>query len=190
VHELLFAERGEALHLPDNGAHVAHGFDDIARAGFALGTDHGRAFGDAAQSLAKVASAADEGNLESVLPDVVFFVRRGEHFALVNVIHFKRFEHLRFGEMADAHLGHHRDGDGGFDFANHARRGHACHAAFLTDVGWNALERHHGAGAGVFGDFCLIGVGDVHNDAALQHFRQAYFYSPQIVVHQVHWFLP
>ena len=32
-----------------------------------------------------------------------------------------------------------------------------------ADVGGHALERHHGAGAGVLGDPRLLGVGDVHD---------------------------
>ena len=59
-------------------------------------------------------------------------------------------------------------------------RGHARDAAFLADVGRNALERHHGAGSGVFGDARLLGVGDVHDDAALEHFREAHLYAPLI----------
>ena len=50
---------------------------------------------------------------------------------------------------------------------------HARHAAVATDVGGHALERHHRAGAGVLGDARLIGVGDVHDHAALEHFGEA-----------------
>ena len=93
----------------DDRAHVAHRFDDVARARFALGANHGRAFGDAPQRFAQIARAADERHFEVVLPDVVFFVGGREHFAFVDEIDFQRFEHLRFGEMADAHFGHHRN---------------------------------------------------------------------------------
>ena len=53
--------------------------------------------------------------------------------------------------------------------------GHAGDAAFFADVGGHAFERHHGAGAGVFRDHGLLGVDDVHNDAALEHFGQTDF---------------
>ena len=43
------------------------------------------------------------------------------------------------------------------------------HAAGRADVGGDALERHDGAGAGGLGDVGLLGRGDVHDDAALQH---------------------
>ena len=36
----------------------------------------------------------------------------------------------------------------------------------------HALERHDGARAGVLGDLGLLGGGDVHDDAALEHLRQ------------------
>ena len=68
---------------------------------------NGRALGYPPQGFTQIASAADEGNLESMLPDVVLVIRWSENFALIDVVHFERFEHLRFGEMPDAHLGHH-----------------------------------------------------------------------------------
>ena len=116
----------------------------------------------------------------------MLFVRRRKHFALVNVVDFERFEHLRFGKMPDAHLGHYRNGDDLHDFADHARRGHARDAAFLANVGGHALERHHGAGAGLFGDFRLLRVRDVHDHAALQHLREAHLHAPQAITHQIH----
>ena len=63
VHQFLFAEDGQLLHLFDDGADVADRFDDVAGAGFALGADHGRAFRDAAQGFAEIAGAADERDL-------------------------------------------------------------------------------------------------------------------------------
>jgi len=69
--EFLLAQGSEGLHLADDLAHVADGEDDVAGAGFALGADHGRAFGYAAQSLAQVARAADKGSGEGVLVNVM-----------------------------------------------------------------------------------------------------------------------
>ena len=46
-----------------------------------------------------------------------------------------------------------------------------------ADVGGHALERHDGAGAGVFGDLGLLGVGDVHDDAALEHVGETALYT-------------
>ena len=77
--------------------------------GFALGADHGRAFCDATKGLTKIARAANERHFESVLPDVVLFVGRSEHFTFVDVVDFERLEHLCLGKMADAHFSHHRD---------------------------------------------------------------------------------
>ncbi len=98
-----------ALDLADDLAHVLDGVDDIAGAGFALGANHGRALGDAAQGLAQVARAADEGRGEGVLVDVVGLVGGGEDFALIDEVDAQFLENLRLGEVADAGLGHNRD---------------------------------------------------------------------------------
>ena len=79
--------------------------------GFALGADHGRAFGDAAQRFAQIARAAHERHLEVALVDVVLFIGGRQHFAFVDVVHFQRFQNPRFHEVADARLGHHRNAD-------------------------------------------------------------------------------
>ena len=42
-----------------------------------------------------------------------------------------------------------------------------------ADVGGHALERHDGDRAGVLGDLGLLGVDDVHDDAALEHLGEA-----------------
>ena len=75
--------------------------------------------------------------------------------------------------------------DGVHDFANDLDAGHARDAAFFANVGRNALERHDGAGAGLFGDLGLLGVGDVHDDAALEHFGQADFYAPGVFADEI-----
>jgi len=51
--------------------------------------------------------------------------------------------------------------------------GHAGDAAFLADIRRHALERHYRASPGVFGNLSLLGVGDVHDDATLEHLGQA-----------------
>ena len=71
--------------------------------------------------------------------------------------------------MPDAALRHDGDGHGFLDSLDHLRVAHAGHAARRADVGGNALERHDGAGSGLFGDVRLLGCGDVHDDAALEH---------------------
>ena len=185
MHQFFLAEHRELLHFLDDGADVANRLDDIARAGFALGADHGRAFGDAAQGLAQIARAADERNFVIVLVDVMLFVGGREHFAFVDVIDAQRFEDARFGEVADAHLGHHRDGDGGHDVANDADLGHAGHAALFADIGRHAFQRHHRASARLLGDHGLLGIDDVHDDAALQHLSQTHF-EAELVIQKVH----
>jgi hypothetical protein len=71
--------------------------------------------------------------------------------------------------VADASLGHDRDRDGFLDLLDLVRVGHARDPALSPNVGRNALERHHRAGACIFGDPSLLGVGDVHDHAALEH---------------------
>lgn len=154
-------------------AHVLDGLDDVAGAGLALGADHGGALGDAAQGLAEVAAAADEGDLEGGLLDVEGVVGRGQDLALVDVVHAQGLEDLALDEVADAGLGHDGDRHGRLDLLDLARVRHARHAALGPDVGGDALERHDGARAGLLGDARLRGVRHVHDDAALQHLRQA-----------------
>ncbi len=151
---------------------MAHRFHDVARSGFALGADHGRALGDPAQRLAQIARAAHERHFVIALVDVVLFVGRRQHFALVDVIHAQRFQNARLGEVADARLGHHRNADLPHDLADLADGRHARHAAVFADIGRHAFQRHHRAGARLFGDHRLFGVGDVHDHAALQHLGQ------------------
>ena len=157
---------------------MANGFDHVAGAGFALGADHGRAFTDTAQSFAKITRSADERNAEIVLPDVIFFVGGRQDFAFVDEVDFERLQDFGFGKVSDAHLCHHGNRDSPHDFANHLDGGHAGHAAFLANVGGNAFESHDGASPGLLRDFCLLGIGDVHDDAAFQHFGEADFHAP------------
>src|SRR3970040_1790310 len=69
-HQFLFGHRLEPPDLAQDGSGMAHGFDDVAGAGLALGADHGRPLPDAAQGLSQVAAAANEGNGETLLVDV------------------------------------------------------------------------------------------------------------------------
>jgi len=88
---------------------------------------------------------------------------------------------LGLGEMADADLGHHRNGDHVLDLPDHVRLGHACDAAHLPDVGGDALQGHDGHRTGLLGDLGLLGIGDVHDDAALEHFGQTHLVAEQLL---------
>jgi hypothetical protein len=83
------------------------------------------------------------------------------HLALVDVVHLERLEHLRLDEVSDADLGHDGDGDGLLDLEDHLRVGRARDAARGADFGGDALEGHHGDGAGLLGDTRLLNVADV-----------------------------
>src|SRR5438105_9492678 len=157
-----------------------HGMHHIAGAGLALGADHGRAFAGAPQRLAQIARPANERNGEGMLIDVVGFIGGGEHFGFVNVIHAQLLQNLRLGEVTDTALGHHRNGDSLHDLADFLRRGHASHAALGANLRRYPLQRHHGSRPRLLGDGGLLGVGDVHDHPALDHFGQAGL-QPQIV---------
>ena len=171
--ELLFGKYGEGLHLLHDLAHVLDGVDHVAGARFALGADHGRAFGDAPEGLAQVAGAADEGCLEGVLVDVVGLVGGGEDLGLIDEVDAELLQDLGFGEVADAGLGHDGDGYRRDDALDEFGAGHAGHAALGADHGGNALQSHDRDGARLFGDAGLLHVHHVHDDAALEHLRQA-----------------
>src|SRR4029077_5353913 len=120
----------------------ANGLDDVARARFTLGANHRRAFRDAPQRFTEIARAADERYTIVVLPDVILFVGRSEHFAFINKVDFERLQYFGFGEVADADFRHHRDRHGFHDFADDLDVGHARDAALFANVGRHALERH------------------------------------------------
>ena len=173
--EFFFAEDGEDFHLLHDLADVLDGVDYVAGAGLTFGADHGCAFGDAAQGFSEIARAADEWDFEGVLIDVVSFVGGSEDFGFVDVVDAEFLQDLRFGKMSDAALGHHGDRDGGHDLADFFGRGHACDSAFGADLRGDALEGHDGDGSGFFGDGGLLGGGDIHDDAAFEHFGEAGF---------------
>ena len=75
--------------------------------------------------------------------------------------------------MADAAFGHDRNGNGCHNLTNLFGRGHTGHAAFGADLRRYALQRHYGDCSCFFGNYGLLGVGDVHDDAALEHFGEA-----------------
>ena len=171
--ELFLAQRRQPADLGADRAHVPGRLDHVAGAGLALGADHRRALADAAQRLTEVGRAADEGHGERPLVDVVSLVGGGEDLGLVDVVDAERLQHLSLDEVTDARLGHDRDRDGGDDAVDHVGVAHARHAALGPDVGRDPLERHDGDGAGVLGDLGLVGVDDVHDDAALEHLGHA-----------------
>src|SRR5690606_2147386 len=149
-----------------DAAHVRGGVGDVPRARLALGADHGRALGDPAQRLTEVGRAAHEGHGELPLVDVVLVVGGAEDLGLVDVVDAEALEDLRLDEVPDAGLGHHGDGDGLDDAVDEVGVAHAGDSALGPDVGGDALEGHHGHGAGVLGDLRLLGGDDVHDDAA------------------------
>ena len=152
---------------------MGHCVGDVPGAGLTLGADHGRALSDAPQRLTQVGGSADERNGEGLLVDVVGVVGRGEDLGLIDVVHAEALEHLGLHEVADAGLGHDRDGDGLDDAGDEVGVAHAGNAALGSNVGGDSLEGHDGDGSRVLGDAGLLGRDDVHDDTALEHVRHA-----------------
>src|SRR4029079_19341470 len=171
--ELLLAKPLERADRAEDRAHVRDGVDDVARARLALRADHGRALGDAAERLAEIRRTADERDGERVLVDVVLDVRRRQHLRLVDVVDLERLQDLCLDEVPDPALRHHGDRYRLLALADQLRVGHARDPAVAADVGRDALERHHRAGARVLRDPGLLSVDDVHDDPALEHLGEA-----------------
>ena len=167
--QLVLAQRLERADRAEHRAHVRHRVDDVSRARLALRPDHRRTLGDAAKRLAEVRRAADERHGERPLVDVVLDIGRRQDLGLVDVVDLERLEDLRLGEVADPALRHDRDRDRLLDLLDLLGIAHPRDAAVAADVRGNALERHDRARTCVLGDARLLGVDDVHDDAALQH---------------------
>ena len=104
---------------------------------------------------------------------MVALVGRGEDLRFVDVVDPQGLEDLGLGEVPDAHLGHHRDGDAFHDLADLADGGHAGHTAVLANVRGHPFQGHDRHRAGVLGDLRLTGIGHVHDHATLEHLGQA-----------------
>ena len=94
-------------------------------------------------------------------------IRRGKHFALIDVIDLNGLENLSLHKMADAAFCHDRNGYSLLNTLDHLRVAHAGNAACRADVRRDALQRHNCAGACFFRDPCLLRGGNIHDDAAL-----------------------
>ena len=98
---------------------------------------------------------------------MALLIRRGQNFAFIDIIDLQRFDDLRFDKMADSGLRHDRDRNGFFNCRDHRRIRHPCDSAVFSDVRGHAFERHDRHGACLFGDFRLLHIRHIHDDAAL-----------------------
>jgi len=155
--ELGLRHGGSASDLLVDSLHVADSLDDIAGTSLTLCADHGSALGNTAQSLAEVTAAADEGNLVSVLLDVVDGIGGGKDLGFVDVVDTDGFKNLALDDVTDTGLGHDGDGDSVHDLLDHSGVGHAGNTTVLANVGGDTLEGHDGAGTSLFGDAGLSG---------------------------------
>ena len=93
--QLLLRHYARLADLTRDSTLMTHRLHNVTRTGFPLGADESRPLGYASEGLAKVARATDEWHLERVLIDVVFFVRGGKHFRLVDVVNSNALQYLR-----------------------------------------------------------------------------------------------
>ena len=183
--DFLLGQGAEGADFTEHHAAMAHGFDHISGPGLAFGADHGRAFRNAAQGFTKVAGTADERHRKVTLVDMETVVGGSEHFALVDVVHAQRLKDAGFHDMADAGLGHDRDGHRVHNTQDNGRISHTRHAARLADVGGNALKGHDRTSPRLLRDFRLFGRRDVHDDAAFEHFGQTGLKLESSLLHDV-----
>ena len=172
-HQLRLVHGRQRSQLVGHCSHVTDRFDDIAGARLPLGSDHRRAFTDASQGFAQIAGPTDERGGERPFVDVVFLVGRCEHFGFVDVVDTQGLEHRCLGEMTDPALGHDRDRHRGLDLFDLGRVRHPSDTTVLANVRWDPFQGHHRDGACLFGDLCLIGGDDIHDDSALEHLGEA-----------------
>ena len=107
--------------------------------------------------------------------DMVGLIGGGEHFTLIDKIHFQRFQDLGLGEMPDTAFSHDRYGDRRLNLLYHAGVRHAGHPAIPADVGRNPFQRHNSHGPRLLRYSGLLHGGDVHNHTAFEHLSQADF---------------
>src|SRR5262249_55864364 len=86
AHQLFFSKNREPLDVASDFSKVPHRFDDVSGTRFAFCPDHRRSFADAPESFAEIARATYKWNLESMLVDVMLFIRRSEHFAFIDEV--------------------------------------------------------------------------------------------------------
>ena len=133
-----------------------------------------RALADAPQRLAEVAAAADERHAEGELVDVVVPRRPASAPRSRRCSRRRAPPGSAPRRSGRCGLGHHRDGDAfwiSWIFFTGRPCGPRRPRARMSRG--HALQRHHRRRARVLGDLRLLGVGDVHDDAALEHLGQA-----------------
>lgn len=170
--ELNLGHVSSLVDLGLDGSHVLDGLGDITSSGLTLGSDEGSSLVDSSESLAQVLGTADEGDLEVSLVDVVELVGGGQNLGLVNVINTNLLDDLGLDKVADSALGHDGDRNASHDLLDHSGVGHSSDSSVGSDVGGDLLKSHDGNSTGLLGNLGLLGVDNVHDDAALEHLGQ------------------
>ncbi len=174
LEKLVLSHRNKARDFRIHLSHMSYRLNDVAGAGFALCSDHGRALVDSSQRLAEVLRSAYERNLKITFINMINVVRRGENFALVDIIYLNRFENLRLSEMPDSALCHYGNRNGVLYALYHLRVAHSRHSARRAYVCGDSFKCHDRARTRRFGNLRLLGSRNVHYDSALEHLRELF----------------
>ena len=169
LEQLVGGHRADAADFGLHQPHMAHGLHDVARPRLALGADHRRALGDAAERFSEISRATDKRCLELCLINMIYIISRRQNFGFINIINLDRLQQLRLYEMSDTAFCHDRNADCFLDPFDHFRVTHAGNTTGGADICRDTLQSHYSAGTGCFCDLCLLRCGNVHDHAALEH---------------------
>ena len=169
VEQLVLLQRCQPRNLLVHLAHMTYCLHHVAGTRLTLRANHRSTLVDTAQRLAQILRTADKRHSKFCFINMVYIVSRREHLALINIVNLQRLQNLRLNEMTNTHLSHNRDRYSVLNLLNQLRVAHACHAAGSTDIRRNLLQRHNCAGTCSLSNFCLLGIGYVHDNAALKH---------------------
>ena len=168
---------------------MRHGLHHVASTRFAFRPNHRCTFDNAPQGFAQILCTADERYIETGLVNVINIVCRRKHLALVDIIDLDSLQNLRLSKVADAALGHHRDGNGSLNTFDHLRIAHPRNTASCTNISRNALERHHCTRTRSLGNTSLFRSCHVHNHSALKHLSQVAVQCLSVFSHNDIYFL-
>ena len=170
--KLIFTHADKTTDLTLHQSHVTHGLYHITSARLSLRADHRGTFCDTAQSLTEVFGTTDEGYVELGLIDMVDIVGWTQHLTLVDIVDLDGLQDLCLCDMTNAAFRHYGDTHGFLNATNHLGITHAGDTTSGTDIGWDALKGHHGAGTCCLGDTSLFGGCYIHNHTAFEHLCQ------------------
>ncbi len=103
------------------------------------------------------------------LINMIGIIRWTQDFGLIDIIDIQCLQDLGFGYMANATLGHHRNGYRLLDTLDHFGIAHSRYTTSCTNIRWNAFQRHNGTSPSLLSNLGLFRCRDIHDDTTLQH---------------------